>query len=116
MNYITAVDLPRLIQKPGCQGIIATLTLISPSSPYVIRRAIIQVQSIIAPLGLLKIDEHAHLIGREGEQVGYHLYVSADRKALILSNKFWSDDVVTAFRQVVEIVAPLHKWIVTRSY
>jgi hypothetical protein len=42
--------------------------------------------------------------------------LTEDGKQIFVQHKYWPDTTVTAFRQVVEVVAPIHRWQVVKEY
>ena len=118
-RYIESVELRAIApesERTSRRGIIATFRLIAvPNMPYCQSQAIEQVQSLFGPLGCVfwHVKDQA---GKPGEQFNCWIGVGTDGKSVFVDHKYWSEEQINAFRQIVDVIAPIHRWTVRKSY
>jgi len=115
---IEKVTLKRLERDSGDRrGVIAVFKLTTvPNMPYMQQEGIKFIQCLYGALGYNLYDQHRHLIGKPGEQGESFIFVGTDGTEIWVSHKYWSEEQITAFRQMVEVLAPIHRWTIVREY
>lgn len=114
-RHIESVTLKKLSDKSfDRRGHVAVFKLIEDANmPYIQEEAIKQIQALYAALGYMTPPS---LVGKNGEQGESWVSIGEDGKQIFVQHKYWPDTTVTAFRQVVEVVAPIHRWQVVKEY
>jgi hypothetical protein len=115
---IESVTLKKLDKNEGDRrGNLAVFKLISvPNMPYVRKEAIIYIQCLYAALGYNFWDQQEYQVGQLVEKGESYISTSSDGTEIIIGHKYWSDERISAFRVMVECLAPVHRWKVIKEY
>jgi|GEM_PF-4829827 len=115
-SHITSVELYALDARSDRRGTLAMFHVLDvPNMEYSSRNAIQEVQHIYALIGYANLLQPGQY-GTEGEQGESWLQFFKSNKTVIVVHKYWSDDQITAFRQIVEAMAPIYGWEVKKRY